>query len=98
MNIRTSTLVGSIALLCAGTWLIPSAALSSTKCLCNNGEVVQSMEDMDNPEDATVCNDACDLFGGGQVWNPRLDEYNESDEVNVHRPEREHPAEPAHRR
>jgi len=44
---------------------VPVAALASTKCLCNNGEVTESIDD-----DADSCSDACDMFGGGRVWTP----------------------------
>ena len=44
---------------------VPVAALASTKCLCNNGEVTESMDD-----DSDACDDACDMFGGGRQWTP----------------------------
>src|SRR5215475_9971566 len=44
---------------------VPVAALASTKCLCNNGEITESMDD-----DSDACDDACDMFGGGRQWTP----------------------------
>src|SRR5262249_19296269 len=44
---------------------VPVAALASTKCLCNNGEVTESIDD-----DSDACDDACDMFGGGRQWTP----------------------------
>ncbi|HXK24568.1 MAG TPA: hypothetical protein VMS55_17995 [Myxococcota bacterium] len=41
------------------------AALASTKCLCNNGEITESMDD-----DSDSCDDACSMFGGGRQWTP----------------------------
>lgn len=41
------------------------AAVASTKCLCNNGTIVQSMDDGEG-----VCEDACSELGGGRVWTP----------------------------
>ena len=47
-------------------WLVgPATAFASTKCLCNNGEVTESMDDDDD-----ACDDACDMFGGGREWKP----------------------------
>jgi len=72
MKTRSSIALGTAALLWAVAWLIPSAALASTKCLCNNGEIVQSMDDAENTEEADeICEDACSMFGGGQRWDPR---------------------------
>ena len=45
--------------------LAPVTAFASTKCLCNNGEITQSMDD-----DSDACDDACDMFGGGRTWTP----------------------------
>jgi hypothetical protein len=44
---------------------LPLGALANTKCLCNDGMIVQSMDD-----DADACDDACEEFGGGRVWTP----------------------------
>jgi hypothetical protein len=43
----------------------PFVAFANTKCLCNDGMIVQSMDD-----DSDACDDACDEFGGGRVWTP----------------------------
>ena len=44
---------------------VPVAAFASTKCLCNNGVVTESITD-----DSDACDDACDEFGGGRQWTP----------------------------
>ena len=80
MRARTTISLTTAALLWAATWLIPGAALATQKCLCNNGEVVQSMDDA---EDA--CEDACSIFGGGQRWDPRLDDDDDDDNLNRRR-------------
>ena len=45
-----------------------TSAFAATKCLCNDGQEVQSMEDDGDDDD---CNDACDEFGGGKLWIPQ---------------------------
>jgi hypothetical protein len=59
-----------------------SSAFASTKCLCNDGMVVQSMEDDGDDDD---CNDACDEFGGGKVWVPQDAEFEGGAEGEVNR-------------
>jgi hypothetical protein len=67
---------------------LPLGALANTKCLCNNGAIVQSMDD-----DATACEDACEELGGGRAWTPEdagiQDE--EVDESGRREPAREQP-------
>ena len=92
MKNPSSIALGAAALLWAVAWLMPSAALASTKCLCNNGVVAQSMEDADDNEDAdAICDDACSMFGGGQRWDPRLDSETDDDDA-IHRDHRRAPA------
>lgn len=61
-GIRTLAIAGLFVLTCL---LLPGAALASTKCQCNNGAIVNSMDDGDG-----ACDDACDDMGGGSVWQP----------------------------
>lgn len=44
---------------------LPATTFASTKCLCNNGVITESMDD-----DEDACDDACDEFGGGRQWTP----------------------------
>jgi len=53
-----------LAMLLAGILLGPSAALASSKCVCDNGKIMTTAS---NAEDA--CETACDLFGGGRAWS-----------------------------
>lgn len=53
-----SVVIALASLLAAGS------ATASTKCQCENGAIVHSMED---GEDA--CEDACSMFGGGREWS-----------------------------
>lgn len=55
----------ALALVTLVSLAVPFGALANTKCLCNDGMVVQSMDD-----DADSCDDACEEFGGGRVWTP----------------------------
>jgi hypothetical protein len=61
-----------------------SSAFASTKCLCKDGEVVQSMEDDGDDDD---CNDACDEFGGGRVWTLEDAQYENGPDSEVNRRE-----------
>jgi len=65
---------------------VPVAALASTKCLCNNGEITESMDD-----DSDACDDACDMFGGGRAWTPAdaADEGGDSATVDRNTPVRD---------
>lgn len=56
--------------------LLPGTALASTKCQCNNGTTAISMSD-----DADACDDACDMLGGGHVW--QSDDAEEGDDSDV---------------
>jgi hypothetical protein len=97
MKTRSSIALGTAALLWAVAWLMPSGALASTKCLCNNGEVVQSMDDAENAEEADeICEDACSMFGGGQRWDPRLDRGYDDDDGAIHRGHERAPARSRH--
>jgi hypothetical protein len=58
LRTRILALASLFALICL---LLPGAALASTRCQCNNGSIVISMDDGD---------DACDGLGGGQQWQP----------------------------
>jgi hypothetical protein len=59
LRIRTTAL--SIFALTA--LLLPATTFASTKCLCNNGVITESMDD-----DSGACDDACDGMGGGRQW------------------------------
>ncbi len=62
LRARIPTLACLFAVICL---LLAGPALASTKCQCNNGAIVNSMDD-----DADACDDACDGMGGGSVWRP----------------------------
>jgi len=70
MRRRSSLAVAITAIFTGSAWLLPAAALASTKCMCNNGTTVESMDD---EADDYTCNDACSMLGGGRVWDPELD-------------------------
>ena len=69
----------ALAAFLALSCLTASAAIASTKCQCNDGSIVQSMEDDGDNSD---CNDACEEFGGGRVWTLE-DEATEGDSDEV---------------
>lgn len=62
-HLRSFTFAALLALIA----LLPAAtALATTKCICKNGEIVQSMDDDDD-----ACSDACEMLGGGgRPWTP----------------------------
>jgi len=67
----------------------PATSFATVKCQCNNGMVEEAVDaDYDDDDVADSCNDACDEFGGGRVWNSETDE---NDDVVVRGGEREHP-------
>lgn len=71
------------ALILALGLLASGDALASTKCLCDNGMITHSMADGDD-----VCEDACEMFGGGgRPWSSddaeHEDEDGEDEDVNV---------------
>ena len=67
----------------------PGTALATVKCQCNNGMVVEAVDaDYDDDDAADSCNDACDGFGGGRIWNSETDD---DDDVTVNRRERARP-------
>ena len=60
---------GSAILLLTGL-LGGGAAQASVRCQCNNGTVTQAMGvDSDDDDVDAACNEACDMLGGGRVWN-----------------------------
>ena len=66
-----------VALVFAGS------AGAMTKCLCNNGKVINSTRSGEHG-----CNSACEILGGGgRVWTPE-DEIYEDDGAAVVRPKR----------
>jgi len=83
------------AFVLGGVWLLPAATTADTKCMCNNGTTVQSMDD--DGDDAT-CEDACSMLGGGRVWDLERDRgVYVNDEVEVRGGAQvEHEAEAAH--
>lgn len=66
----------ALALVTFVSLAIPLGALATTKCLCNDGMIVQSMDD-----DSDACDDACDEFGGGRVWTPEDASFEGGNEV-----------------
>ncbi len=78
----------ALAVVLALSCLTATTAIASTRCLCNNGMTVQSMDDDGDDDD---CNDACDGFGGGKVWTPSDAEFEGSgdDDAVVRRPREE---------
>jgi hypothetical protein len=53
------------AFLLAALLITPSAALATSKCICDNGKTLTTASDA---EDA--CETSCDLFGGGHAAEP----------------------------
>jgi hypothetical protein len=66
----------ALAVFLLASLMPPVAALASTKCLCNNGVIADSMDDDEN-----ACDDACEEFGGGRKWTPEDAGYAEGDVV-----------------
>jgi hypothetical protein len=83
----------ALALVTLSGLALPFAAAANTKCLCNDGMVVQSMDD-----DADACDDACEEFGGGRVWTPEDAGFEGNDDVVVDEERREAEPPPARRR
>jgi hypothetical protein len=68
------TLSGASAILLLLVLLDAGAAQASVKCQCNNGTVTQAMGvDSDDDDLDAACNEACDMLGGGRVWNVDTD-------------------------
>ena len=71
--------------------VVATPAAATTKCLCNNGKVINSTRKGEHG-----CNSACKILGGGgRVWTPE-DQVLDDDGGAVVRPRRSHG--PAHRR
>ena len=67
-------LSGAAAILLLAGLVGAGAAQASVKCQCNNGTITQATEaDPDDDDADAACNDACDMLGGGRVWNGDTD-------------------------
>jgi hypothetical protein len=77
MNSKLAILAGALLAFALAT---PASAM--TKCLCNNGKVINSTRSGEHG-----CNSACKILGGGgRVWTPEDAIY--EDDSTVVRPRR----------
>lgn len=76
-----SLVIFGLAVALAFSISVPAFA-GMTKCLCDNGQVISSSRKGDRG-----CNSACKILGGGgRVWTPEDESYEDDDSTEVVNP------------